>query len=220
MQIWLDTADLPLIEKAQKMGVLYGVTTNPSIVAASKKPLEDLIEQVLQIQKGPMTVQVTASKAAEMIRQAEALHGFSDRIIVKVPATEAGFETIHAISGKIPTMATAVFDVNQVLLSAKAGASYIAPYYSRICEADIDGIEAIRAMLGLLKRYGFSAQLLAASLRSPEQVKELAQMGAHAVTLKEDVFMSLIEDNPMTAECIGRFTHDWRQAPTPRSLPL
>jgi transaldolase len=220
MQIWLDTADIPLIEKATKMGILHGVTTNPTIVAQSNLPLEDLIEAILKIQNGPVTVQVTAGDTRRMTEQAEALYRFSDRIIVKIPATEEGFEAIHALSGKIPTMATAVFDVNQVLLAAKAGAIYIAPYYSRICEADIDGIEAIRAMLGLLRRYGFSSQLLAASLRSPEQVKELADMGAHAVTLKEDVFKALIENHPLTVQSLHRFAHDWDGAKKRRALPL
>ena len=220
MQIWLDTAEIPLIERAAKMGVLYGVTTNPSIVAESKMTLEDLIEGILKIQQGPITVQVTAHDATTMVQQAEALYRFSDRIVVKIPAMKEGYEAIHSLSGKIPTMATAIFDVNQVLLAAKAGATYIAPYYSRICEADIDGIEAIRAMLGLLHRYGFSSQLLAASLRSPEQVKELAQMGAHAVTLKEDVFMGLIENNPLTVQSLARFTHDWDRAKKRGSLPL
>jgi transaldolase len=220
MQIWLDTAELPLIEKAAKMGILYGVTTNPSIAAQSKLPLEDLIEGLLKIQKGPLAVQVTANDALTMIRQAEALHQFSGRIIVKIPVTEDGLMAIHALSGKIPTMATAVFDVNQALLSAKAGASYIAPYYSRICEAEINGIDAIREMLGLLRRYSFLSQLLAASLRSPEQIKELAEMGAHAVTLKEDVFQSLIENNPLTVQSVNRFSQDWDKAKSRRSLPL
>ena len=220
MQIWLDTAEIPLIERAAKMGVLYGVTTNPSIVAESNMALEDLIESILKIQQGPITVQVTAHDAKTMVQQAEALYRFSDRIVVKIPAMKEGYEAIHSLSGKIPTMATAIFDVNQVLLAAKAGATYIAPYYSRICEADIDGIEAIRAMLCLLHRYGFTSQLLAASLRSPEQVKELAQMGAHAVTLKEDVFMGLIENNPLTVQSLQRFSHDWGRAKKRGSLPL
>jgi transaldolase len=220
MQIWLDSADIPLVEKAAKMGVLHGVTTNPSIVAECKLPLEDLIEALLKIQKGPISVQVTASDAKTMIKQAEALHQFSDRIVVKIPVTEEGLMAIHDLSGKMPIMATAVFDVNQVLLAAKAGASYIAPYYSRICDEDINGIDAIREMLGLLRRYAFPSQLLAASLRSPEQVKELAEMGAHAVTLKENVFNGLIENNPQTVESIHRFKQDWMSAKSRRSLPL
>lgn len=220
MQIWLDTVDISLIEKAAKMGILHGVTTNPTIVSESLLPLEDLIEAILKIQKGTIAVQVTGSDAKAIVLQAEALHLFSDRIIVKIPATEEGFEAIHMLYGKIPTMATAVFDVNQVLLTAKAGATYIAPYYSRICEAEIEGIEAIRAMLALLSRYAFSSQLIAASLRSPEQVKELADMGAHAVTLKEAVFKGLIENNPMTLQSLHRFSHDWDKAKKRRSLPL
>lgn len=220
MQIWLDTIDCSLIEKARQMGILYGVTTNPSIAAKSDMHFEDLLEKILAAQSGPVAAQVTSNEASRMIAQGEALFKFSNRIIVKIPATEEGFKAIHALSPRIPTMATAVFDMNQVLLAAKSGAAYIAPYYSLICEADIDGIEAIRAMLALLQRYGFPSKLLAASLHSSEQVRELAEMGAHAVTLKEHVFQSFIGDNPRTLQSLDRFALDWAQAKRRRSLPL
>jgi transaldolase len=212
MQIWLDSARLEPIQKAAQMGLLYGVTTNPSIVSKSQMSLEDLLGKILQIQKGPVTAQVTAKEGAEMVRQAEALFQFSPRIMVKIPVTVEGLKAIRALSPKVPTMATAVYDLNQVLLAATAGASYIAPYYSRICEADIDGIEVIRSMLHLLERYKFSSKLIGASLSSCEQVKELALMGAHAVTLKEDVFESFIQDNPLTLEALSRFDSDWKRA--------
>lgn len=221
MQIWLDTADFKRIEKAKQMGILYGVTTNPSIVAKSNLALEDLLEKLLHMQKGPVTAQVTAETRDVMIQQGQALYAFSPRMIVKIPVTEEGLQAIHALSEqKIPTMATAIFDPVQVLLAARAGATYIAPYFSRIYEGDLDGLEVLKSMLKLLQHYQFSSQLLAASLRSSEQVKHCIELGAHAVTLNSEVFDSFIGNHAQTMEMVERFSQDWTKAAKRRSLPL
>jgi transaldolase len=221
MEIWLDTADLELIKNAKQMGVLHGVTTNPSIIAKSQLEPEDLIGKLLLIQNGPVTVQVTANRSAEMIRQGEVVSRFSNRIIIKVPVTREGLKAIHGLaSQKIPTMATAVFDVNQVLLAARAGAAYIAPYFSTICEADQDGLEQFKAMFRLIDRYKFTSKLIAASLKSNEHVRQCAEMGAHAVTLKEDVFLAFIEDHPETLKRMDRFSKDWTAAKKQKCLGL
>lgn len=221
MEIWLDTVDLPLIEEAVSMGILHGVTTNPSIIAKAKKPLEEILETILAVQKGPVTAQVTAKTAPQMIRQGESLFSFSNRIIVKVPVNSEGLKTIHSLSKSgIPVMATTVFDENQVLLAAKAGAVYIAPYFSRICENDIGGIETVKAMMRLLNRYENRSKLIAASLRTAEQVKECVELGAHAATLNEIVFKALIDEHPMTKLSIQKFLKDWEGAPERRSLLL
>ena len=204
MEIWLDTANLESISEAESLGVLAGVTTNPTIVAKSSMPIEKLLEKILLRQKGPVTAQVTADQSTQMVTQAKDLFRLSNRIIIKVPVTREGLKAIYLLSQeKIPVMATAIFDTNQVLLSARAGASYIAPYYSRICEAEIDGILAMKEMLKMLHRYQFPAKLIAASLKTPEQVKECAEMGCHAVTLNEKVFAKLIENHPSTMEAIN-----------------
>jgi transaldolase len=221
MEIWLDTADLELIENAKQMGVLHGVTTNPSIVAKSKLDPEDLIEKLLNIQSGPVTVQVTANSAPEMIQQGEIVSRFSNRIMIKVPVTSEGLKAIHGLTQKkIPTMATAVFDVNQVLLAARAGATYIALYYSTICEADQDGLEQLKAMFRLIDRYKFTSKLIAASLKSSEHVRQCVEMGADAATLKEDVFLSFIENHPETLKRIDRFSKDWAGAKKQKCLGL
>ncbi len=221
MEIWLDTADLGLIETVQQMGILYGVTTNPSIIAKSKEPLEDLLEKILQKQSGPVTAQVTGSDAAAMIQQGEALSQFSHRIIVKVPVTCEGLKAVHALAQKkIPTMATAVFDLTQVLLAARAGATYIAPYFSSICEVEQEGAEQLKAMLCLLERYQLPSRLLAASLKSGQQVKQCAEMGIHAVTMNREVFLSFIENHPETMKRLDRFAKDWKMARERRKLPL
>ena len=221
MEIWLDTAELDLIESAKQMGILQGVTTNPSIVSKAKMGLEDLLEKILNLQDGPVTVQVTATDAPKMIQQAEALFQFNNRIVVKVPVTSEGLKAIHALNQKhIPTMATAVFETKQVLLAARAGAQYIAPYYSTICEADIEGSEQFRAMLKLLERYKYGSKILGASLKSAEHVRQCIEMGAHAVTLNKEVFLALIENNDETVKRMDKFAKDWEGAEKRRILPL
>lgn len=211
MEIWLDSVEVGLIEKAKQMGILHGVTTNPSIVAKAKQPLNDLLEKILQVQKGPVTVQVTAGDARKMVEQGEALVKFSPRIIVKVPVTGEGFKAIYALSEKkIPTMATAVFEINQVLLAAHAGATYIAPYFSPMCEADREGPEQLRAMLRMLDRYKFPVKLLGASIKSGEQVRECVEIGVHAVTLNKEAFVSFIQNHPETVKRVNRFAADWK----------
>ncbi|MDE3045480.1 MAG: fructose-6-phosphate aldolase [Verrucomicrobiota bacterium] len=221
MEIWLDTANLETIKRAQQMGFLYGVTTNPTVVAKSNEVLEDLLEKILALQGGPVTVQVIATEASGMIAQGKALYAFSPRIVVKVPVTAEGLNAIHALNKEnIPTMATAVFESSQALLAASAGAHYVAPYFSRICEADIDGIQVLKTMLHLLRQYKFNAKLIAASLRTPEQVRECCEMGAHAVTLNEKVFADFIQDHPLTTQSVQRFAKDWETAKKRKSLPL
>ncbi|MBX7067630.1 MAG: hypothetical protein K1X28_10410 [Parachlamydiales bacterium] len=221
MEIWLDTADFGLIETAKQMGILHGVTTNPSIVAKSKMAIEDLLEKILSVQSGPVTAQVTATDSAKMIEQGIALNQFSNRIIVKVPVTAEGLKAIHALSQKnIPVMATAIFDPNQVLLAARAGAQYIAPYFSSICESDLSGVNEFNSMLKLLRHYRFPSKLIAASLKSPEQVRECFELGADAVTLNPDVFSAFIENHEETVDRVQKFTKDWKGAKPSKKIPL
>ncbi len=211
MELWLDTANFDVVKTAAQMGIVHGVTTNPSIVAKSNMALEDLLEKLLALQSGPVTAQATGRTADELVAQARSLHAFSPRIIVKIPVTLEGLKAIGQLTQEhIPVMATAVFDLNQTLLAARAGATYIAPYFSRICEDDMDGIEVCKAMLRLLHRYNFFSKLLAASLRTPEQIKECAEFGAHAVTLNDKVFHDFVEDHPMTMESLEKFAKDWK----------
>lgn len=213
MEIWLDSVDFELIKKAQNLGILSGVTTNPSIIGKADRSLEEVLETLLRIQPGPVTAQVTASDAEAMAKQAKDLHQFSDRIIVKIPVTREGIEAIHSLKKQnISTMATAIFDLNQILLASRAGASYVAPYFSRICEEDMNGLDSVKHMLMLIARYQFKSKFMAASLRSAEQVRECAQMGADAVTINAKVFNELIEDHPMTMQAIDKFKKDWAGA--------
>jgi transaldolase len=221
MEIWLDTANLITVQKAQQMGILHGVTTNPAIAARSKVALEDLLQSLLKAQSGPVTAQVVASLADEMVKQGEALAAFSERIIVKIPVIREGLQAIHTLTQKkIPVMATAVFDINQTLLAARAGATYIAPYFSHICEEDQDGINEMRAMVQMIQHYGYSSKIIAASLRSTEQVRECCTLGIDAVTLNEKLFEEYIEDHPLAIKALARFDREWKTAANRKLLPL
>jgi len=221
MEIWLDTWNLKAVQKAQQMGILHGVTTNPSIAAKSGMALDDLLQMLLKVQNGPVTAQVVAKKAEEMIQQGEALAKLSNRIFVKIPVTRDGLQAIYQLSQqKIPVMATAVFDSTQALLAARAGAQYIAPYFSHICEADQDGINELRMMIQLRDRYHYPSKIIAASLRSTEHVRECCSIGVDAVTMNEKLFDEYLEDHPMTIKAQERFDREWKTAAARKTLPF
>lgn len=211
MQIWLDSINFDLISKAEKLGILYGVTTNPSLLSKTSEPLET-IHTLLKIQKGPITVQVVAEKAQEMIHQAKQLHKLSPRIIVKIPITSEGLEAIHSLSkDNIKTMATVVFHPNQALLAALAGADYVAPYLSHMQKSDPDALSQLETMLKIFDHYGQKTKVLVASVRSQDQISLCLKMGVDAITLKDMVFMEMIQDHEMTLQKVEGFSKDWSQ---------
>ena len=221
MEIWLDSSNVQLIKKAYKMGILYGVTTNPSLISQTHRKLEDVIQDILDAQPGPTTVQVTAEEASQMIRQGEKLHAFSPRIIVKVPVTVHGLETISYLSKKgVKTMATVVFDPNQVLVAALAGADYVAPYISAIEREGEDAQEILGTMMHIISYYKLKTKVLAASIKDAAQIKNFARMGLHAITLKDDVFNKFVDTHELTIERMEQFAVDWKKAQSTHLLEI
>jgi TalC/MipB family fructose-6-phosphate aldolase len=209
MELWLDTCDLDAIAAANKFGVMYGVTTNPSILAKANQDPETIVAKLLEVQDGPITVQVTNEDASGIIQQAKEFYMRSDRIIVKVPATQQGLIAIRQLSQDgIDTMATALFHPNQALLAALAGAHYVAPYLGRMRDAGIDAYATLRSMMTIYKQYAFSTKILVAALRTLEQITVCAEIGVHAITLKLDVFAQLMQEHPLTMEAIDIFARD------------
>jgi transaldolase len=212
MKIWLDTANISKIREAVDLGILFGVTTNPTIVAKAGKPIEELLELLLQIQKGPVTAQVIADDADGMVRQGQQLHSLSKRIIIKIPVTYSGYKAIHLLSKqKIPTMATVVFAPLQALLSASAGADYVAPYLGRMEKNGIDPWEALASMKQIFSQSSFKTKILAASLNRTDQILRCAEMGIDAVTLKEEIFSQLMQDYPLTLQGVEQFQADYNE---------
>lgn len=217
MEIWLDTIDLPAIQAAKECGLLFGITTNPSIVSQSPQPLEDLLLDLLNCQMGPVAVQVTADNPFEMREQAKALFAFSSRLIIKIPATPEGLRAIASLkSQRIPTMATAIFEPLQGLLAAQAGASYLAPYVSHIGENAISTLETLQH---LLKTHQLPAKILAAALKTPTQVLDCLRLGIPALTIKETLFHSCLIPPPQTLDFLAKFHTAYLNSPPSTLLP-
>ena len=212
MEIWLDTTNLQLISKARDLGILAGVTTNPTLLAKAKNPLHT-IEQILHAQTGPVTVQVVSKDAHEMVKQGKFFHQVSHRIITKIPVTSEGLIAIKELSHhRIPTMATVIFHARQALLAALAGASYLAPYLGGMQQEEPNAWSELENMHKMIDRYQFKSKILVASLQNLEQVDVCATMGLHAVTLKDHVFNALIKDDIITKQREENFIQDWNEA--------
>ncbi|MCB1084523.1 MAG: hypothetical protein KDK60_00295 [Chlamydiia bacterium] len=216
MKIWLDTIDSKTIALGHQLGIVSGITTNPAIISDSGKTLEEVIDEVLSIQKGPMTVQVTAAHHREIVEQAESLREYSERIIVKIPVTQEGFKAMKALSHlQIPMMATAIFTLEQALLACRVGATYLAPYYSRIPHS----LETLEGIVLMLERYGFDARLVVASLQDEEQLDDCLQIGVDGVTLKKELFETLVADQRGTFEALDEFSKAWKKGKPSKLLP-
>ncbi|MCH9627354.1 MAG: Fructose-6-phosphate aldolase 1 [Chlamydiales bacterium] len=201
MELWLDGVDLEAVDHAKELGLLHGVTTNPSILAqrSPKKVLTELLKRF----SGPIAIQVTARTAAEMVEEGKDLAEYTSRVIVKVPATEEGIEAIAKLThSEIPTMGTVVFTPLQAFLAAQAGARYIAPYFSHIGES---AFEVTQAIHDLLKLHQLPAKLCVAALKTPDQVQECVVRGYRSVTLKPDLFKKCLTPPSQVREQLERF---------------
>lgn len=213
MELWLDTHSLESIHRAKAMGILHGVTTNPSIVAASGRPLQDLLNDLLQLQTGPVAVQVIAADTQAMIKQAHALWQFSPRLIIKVPVTEAGLACMHALTqDAIPVMATAIFEPQQALLACKVGAAYLAPYIGRIRDQGTDPWLVLKEILNIKQNYAYPCKILGAGFRAKEDFTTCAALGVCAATIPEKIFQLLFLPSVGLTKALNDFTNDWQKA--------
>lgn len=216
MEIWLDTTNIRTVQKAVKLGLLAGVTTNPTLIALSERSLEEVLEDLLHYQEGPVTAQVVAGEASEMVQQGQNLHSMSNRLIIKVPMTKNGLEAIHLLSRQgIPTMATVIFHPHQALLAALAGADYVAPYLGHIEKTGGNPWNTLKSIIHIFQTYRFTTKVLGASLSSIEHVMQCAEAGIYGVTLKDNIFDALIETDAMTLKRVEQFENDWKKAKTP-----
>jgi transaldolase len=210
MEIWLDTCDSQTIKTACKLGIIHGVTTNPSILVGAKEDHNKVIARLLEIQKGQVAVQVTACRGDEMIKQAFALRSISDRIIVKIPVIQEGLAAMQALKEKdIPIMATAVFNSNQALLAAIVGADYVAPYFGRMLDEGLEAHASLQTMVAIYKAYQFKTKILAAALRTTDHITSCAEIGVSAITLKSKLYSEFIANNPATLHSLREFAEEW-----------
>jgi TalC/MipB family fructose-6-phosphate aldolase len=207
VEIWLDTIERNTIEQAKNLGILYGVTTNPAILAQASEPAEEILEELLNLYSGPLAVQVTLPTASDMIEQGKDLYDFSARVIVKIPVTDQGLEAIHKLSNlEIPVMATTIFEPMQALLASQAGATYVVPYFSHLGERALPLCLAISQL-------NLPSKLLIAALSTTEQILQCAEANFSAVTLKAPLFRECLITPPQTLEHLRRFESAWQSAP-------
>ncbi len=209
MKFFIDTADLDEIREANAMGVLDGVTTNPTHVSKEEGTFEDIILTICEIVDGPVSAEVVGTEWQVMVEEARHISSIHENVVVKIPITPDGLKAIKACSEEgIRTNVTLCFSPNQALLAAKAGASYISPFLGRLDDIGHVGMDLVRTIQKIYGNYGFHTQVLAASLRSPLHVVEAALAGADVATLPPDVLKKLLT-HPLTDAGLERFLSDW-----------
>jgi len=210
MKFFLDTANLDEIREAASLGVLDGVTTNPSLMA--KEDGDDyhaVLKEICDIVGGPVSAEVVAEESDEMIRQGRSFARLSEHIVVKIPMTPEGMKAVKSLSSDdIKTNVTLCFSANQGLIAAKAGATYISPFIGRLDDAGMDGMQVVADLVDIYERYAFTTQVLAASIRHPMHVVEAARLGADVSTMPYKIFQQLFK-HPLTDVGIELFNRDW-----------
>jgi len=212
MKIFLDTASLKEIREAAALGVVDGITTNPSLLAKESGDPEEILLEICKTVDGPISAEVVATDAEGMIREGRQWAKVHKNIVIKTPCTTDGLKATKVLSGDGHRInMTLIFSPTQALLSAKAGASFVSPFVGRLDDIATPGMELIGDIVTIFKNYDYKCEVLAASLRGPMHVVEAAKMGAHIGTMPFAVFNSLLK-HPLTDIGLKRFLEDWEKA--------
>ena len=212
MEFFIDTADVEAIRKANDMGFISGVTTNPSLIAKEGKDFHAVIKEIASIVDGPISAEVLADDAEGMIAEGQVLAGLDPHVVVKVPMTPEGMKAVKGLKKLgIRTNVTLVFSANQALLAARAGASYVSPFVGRIDDIGWDGIELIQTISEIFELHGIETKIIAASIRKPQHIMQCALAGADIATVPFQVLMDAMK-HPLTDNGIARFKADWAAA--------
>ena len=209
MKVFLDTANVDEIKRINELGLVDGVTTNPTIIAKEGRDFEEVIKEICSLVDGPVSAEVTGSQAEEMIAEAEVLAKWARNVVVKIPMTEQGLKAVNTLSKKgIKTNVTLVFTVAQGLMAAKAGATYISPFLGRLDDIGTDSMALIKNLRKVLDNYGYKAEIISASVRGLEHVEKVAELGADIATIPGNLFPKLWS-HPLTDKGIEQFEKDW-----------
>ena len=212
MKIFLDTANVAEIKEGVAIGVVDGVTTNPSLIAKEKRPFRPLVEEICAIVPGDVSLEVVATDFDGMVKEGEELAQVAANAVVKCPLTKDGLKATKYLSGKgIKVNVTLCFSAPQALLAAKAGATYISPFLGRLDDIGAVGMDLIRDVTEIYRNYGFKTQVLAASIRNPLHVIDAAKAGAHVSTMPFNVLEMLLK-HPLTDIGIKKFLDDWAKS--------
>jgi len=211
MKFFIDTANVEEIKKAWEIGVIDGVTTNPSLISKEKREPISLLKEICSIVDGPISAEAVSLKADEMVKEAEELAKIHENIVVKIPMTEDGLRAVKRLSAEgIKTNVTLIFSASQALLAAKAGATYVSPFVGRLDDISHIGMDLIADIQDIYENYFFDTEVIVASIRNPLHVVEAAKMGADIATIPYSVIAQLAK-HPLTDIGIEKFLKDWEK---------
>lgn len=211
MKIFLDTANLDSIKKYSEMGIVDGITTNPTLLSKEKGNPIQTMKEIVQYINGPVSLEIVASTFDEMMDEGLKLAKYGKNVVVKVPMTMDGLKVVKALSSNdIKTNVTLIFSANQALLAAKAGATYVSPFIGRLDDIGSEGLNLVSEIVQIFASYDISTQVLVASVRHPLHVIESAKMGADVVTLPPDILDKMIR-HPLTDKGLDLFLKDWKK---------
>ena len=209
MKIFIDTANIDEIKKANALGVISGVTTNPSLIAKEGRNFQEVVNEICQIVDGPISAEVISLEAEGMITEARELVKIHPNIVIKVPMTTEGLKATKELTALgIKTNVTLIFSANQALLAALAGATFVSPFVGRLDDVGQDGMELIREIVHIFNQYSFNTEIIAASIRHPIHATQAAMAGAHISTIPYKVIEQMTK-HPLTDLGIEKFLADW-----------
>lgn len=212
MKLFIDTANVEEIKEANDMGIICGVTTNPSLIAKEGRDFNEVIQEITSIVDGPISGEVIALDAEGMIKEGREIAKIHKNMVVKIPITEEGLKAVKVLSKEgIKTNVTLIFSAGQALLAAKAGATFVSPFLGRLDDISSDSMDLINSIVNIFEIHGIETEIIAASIRSPKHVVDAAEAGAHIGTIPYTVLKQLVK-HPLTDAGIERFMKDWEQA--------
>jgi len=213
MKFFIDTANIEEIKQAKELGVIDGVTTNPSLISKEKRPAKGLLKEIASLIEGPISAEVLSLEAEPMVKEARELAKIADNIVIKVPIIREGMKAIKMLTSEgIKTNTTLIFSPSQALLAAKAGTTYVSPFIGRLDDISHFGMDLVHDIMTIFDNYGFITEVIVASIRHPVHVVEAALTGAHIATIPFKVIDKLIH-HPLTDIGIKRFLEDWKKVP-------
>jgi transaldolase len=213
MKFFIDTADINEIKAAIEIGIIDGVTTNPSLIAKTGKDFKTVVDEICAVVDGPISVEAISMDAEGLVKEARELAKVNKNIVVKIPMTEEGLKAVKKVSQEgIHTNVTLVFSPTQAILAAKAGATYISPFVGRLDDISHIGMDIVKQIVTIYDNYDFSTEVIVASIRNPIHVIDAALMGADVATIPFAVIKQLVK-HPLTDIGIERFLSDWKKVP-------
>ena len=209
MKLFIDTANIEEIKEANELGIICGVTTNPSLIAKEGRDFKTVIEEITSIVDGPISAEVISLEAKAMVEEAIPLAKMNKNIVIKIPMTKEGLKAVKILSSMgIRTNVTLIFSASQALLAARAGATYVSPFLGRVDDINADGLSLISDIVSIFSAHEIETKIICASIRNPNHVTQAAKLGADIATVPYNVILQMIK-HPLTDAGIEKFLKDW-----------